>query len=335
MTTPAIVLGNGLTAMTTARSLGRCGIPVYAIGPTEKDITRYSRHAMVVEQPAQITPESVVTGIRDTAKRTGSRPVVFCASDEYLEILSTHRELVRNDCITMLPSPLAVDTVLDKTKFASFCRHHDLLAPRTWSPETSEQFEECRDEAVFPVVIKPNFAHGSDLQKFQRNETFAKILLVGNRRELDDRYRELRGIGANVLVQEYIPGPDHEHYSYYSYRNASSTELCGVGVRKIRLTPIHGGAGTFIEIENNPELAETSRNLLDKLQYTGIVSVCCKRDARTGKFVLHEVNGRIPMGHGSSVLVGIDLPYIAYQDTIGEPIDISSRPPRQAQVAGA
>lgn len=327
MTTAAIVLGKGVTAITAVRSLGRRGIPVYAIGPDQNDIVRYSRYASIVAQPAQISPDSLVSGMLEVAQGTDTPPVVFCASDKFLEMLSARREQLQHACRLMLPAPRAVDTVLNKSKFAAFCAEHNLPAPAYWSPATSEQFAQCLHEAVFPLVIKPVFAHGPDLEKFQRNERYAKVLVVKDRDELSACYRALQSIGARTLLQEYIPGTDRDHYSYISYRDARQRELCGVGVRKLRLTPIHNGAGTFIEIDNDPELVDIARRLLDALQYNGIVSVCCKRDSRTGNLVVHEVNGRIPMGHGASMLANVDLIHLAYRDAVGEAI---VRRPRDA-----
>ena len=38
--------------------------------------------------------------------------------------------------------------------------------------------------------------------------------------------------------------------------------------------------------------------------------------------MVHEVNGRIPQMHSASQLCGINLPYIAYQDALGQNVDI-------------
>ena len=43
--------------------------------------------------------------------------------------------------------------------------------------------------------------------------------------------------------------------------------------------------------------------------------------------MLHEVNGRLPMGHSVSLLSDINLPYVAYQDALGAKVDIQQRAP--------
>jgi D-aspartate ligase len=327
MRIPAIVLGDGINALTTARCLGRLSVPVYLLESDKEDIACYSRYVKVLESSADITVGTFVTQIRKIAEASGSKPVLICAADKYLQLMSSQREQLQEFCRFTLPSTTAVDTVLDKSLFGDFCAANDLPAPRSWAPKTKRQFDECLEQVIFPVLIKPTVAHNADEQNFQKDGAYAKMILIQTRRELDRYYAELKRRGANLLIQEYIPGPDCEHYSYYSYRNSESTELVGIGCRKIRLNPIHGGAGSFIETSNSEELAAISRILLDKLDYTGVSSVCFKRHQLTGDLMLHEVNGRLPLGHATSLLSNINLPYIAYQDALGVRIESRRRVP--------
>jgi D-aspartate ligase len=325
MSTPAIILGNGINALTAARCLGRLSVPVYLLGSDKKDIAFYSRYVKVLEQPADNTVATFITQIRNTAETSASKPVLICAADKYLQILSTHREQLQDFCRFTIPSPTAIDAVLDKGLFGEFCAANDLPAPRSWAPETKQQLDAYSDQIIFPVLIKPTIAHNADEQEFQKDGEFAKMILIENKVELDRYYSELKRHGANLLIQEYIPGPDCEHYSYCSYRNSESKELVGIGFRKTRLNPIHGGAGSFIEYSDSAELAATSRILLDKLNYTGISSVCCKRHQHAGKLMLHEVNGRLPMGHATSLLSNINFPYVAYQDALGVQVEVQRK----------
>jgi len=322
MTTPAIILGNGINALTTARCLGRLSVPVYLLESDKEDIAYYSRYVKVSEKSTDITGRTFVTRIRKIAEASDSKPVLICAADKYLQILSSHREQLQEICRFTIPSPAAIDTVLDKGLFGEFCEANDLPAPRSWAPATKRQLDDYLEQITFPILIKPTIAHNADEQEFQKDGAFAKMILIENKSELDRYFSELKRHGANLLIQEYIPGPDREHYSYYSYRNSESRELVGIGVRKTRLNPIHGGAGSFIEFSDSAELAATSRILLDKLNYTGISSVCCKRHQHTGKLMLHEVNGRLPMGHATSLLSNINFPYVAYQDALGVQVEI-------------
>ncbi len=325
MPTPAIILGDGINALTAARCLGRSSVPVYLLGSDNNDIAYYSRYVKVLEQAAAGNAPAVIAQIRKVAKTSANKPVLVCAADRYLQVLSSHREQLQEFCSFTIPSRTAIDTVLDKGLFGEFCEANDLPAPRSWAPETKRQLDECLDQITFPVLIKPTIAHNADEQEFQKDGEFAKMILIENKSDLDRYFSELKRHGANLLIQEYIPGPDCEHYSYYSYRNSTSGELVGIGFQKTRLHPIHGGAGSFIEYSDSAELATISRKLLDRLNYTGMSSVCCKRHQHTGRLMLHEVNGRLPMGHATSLLSNINFPYLVYQDALGAPIEIQRR----------
>jgi D-aspartate ligase len=45
-----------------------------------------------------------------------------------------------------------------------------------------------------------------------------------------------------------------------------------------------------------------------------------KRDPRDGRFKLMEVNPRLWQWHSLAAACGVDLPYIAYRDLVGEPL---------------
>jgi predicted ATP-grasp superfamily ATP-dependent carboligase len=322
LTTPVFVLGEGITALSLVQSLGRFSIPVYLLGSGKSDIAYYSRYATAIDQIDVGDSGQIIDRLRETAISLRCKPVLLCCSDFFLQMISTHRDEILKFCYLNLPSTEGVATVLDKGIFGDFCASHELPAPRSWTLDAPDQFEKCQRMARFPVVIKPIFAHRAKAENFQKNGQFVKMILARDVIELRRYHTELTGYGARILAQEYIEGPDHEHYSYVSYRDSDSKEIAGIGLRKMRVSPIHAGVGTFVEIAEDVELAAISSILLDKLNYKGISSVCFKRDIRDGKLMVHEVNGRFPQVQSGSQLCGINLPYVAYQDALGQKVDI-------------
>jgi predicted ATP-grasp superfamily ATP-dependent carboligase len=277
---------------------------------------------MAIDQVDVNDSDQVIDRLRQTAKTLQCKPVLLCCSDFFLEIISTNRDRLQEFCHLNLPSTRAVETVLNKGLFGDFCASHNLPAPRTWTLKTAEDFAECQSKARLPVAIKPVFSHKAKAENFQKNGNYAAMILARSAVELQRYYTELTGYGANLVVQEFIDGPDSEHYSDVSYRDSQAREVIGVGLRKLRVYPIHAGVGTFVEATDDTELANESRNLLEKLHYRGISSVCFKRDASSGKLVLHEVNGRFPQPHSGSRLCGINLPFVAYQDALGQKVNL-------------
>jgi predicted ATP-grasp superfamily ATP-dependent carboligase len=326
VTTPAFVLGKGITALSVVQGIGRYSVPAYLLGSNKDDIAYHSRYVTPIDRVDVNDPDQIIDRLREMAASLGCKPVLLCCSDFYLQMVSENRDRFQEFCRLDLPSTEAVATVLNKGLFGDFCALNNLPAPRSWALRTADHFDECKTEARFPVAIKPVFSHKAKAENFQKNGKYASMILARDAAELARYYTELTGYGANLLVMEYIDGPDSEHYSYISYRNSESREVAGVGIRKIRVFPIHAGVGTFAEVTEDAELTAQSNNLLDKLNYRGISSVCFKRDMSTGKLMLHELNGRFPQPHSGSRLCGINLPYVAYRGALGLQADIQRVP---------
>jgi predicted ATP-grasp superfamily ATP-dependent carboligase len=325
VTVPVIILGGGINGLAIARSLGREKIPVHVFAEEANDIAASSRYVSALEQVDVSDSGSVIKTLKRVASGMRVKPVMLCAADNFLEIVASHRQELDEIIVINLPESSVVDTVIDKGMFGEFAARFKLPVPRSWEVETDADIAECAGQVQFPVVIKPVFAHAGVEEKFQEDGVDAKMILARTAAELTSHFDVLSATTDRLLIQEYIHGVDSEHYSYCVYRNAAGKELAGVGVRKIRLLPIHGGAGTFVEVCEDAELIEKSRRIIDALGYTGVSSVCCKRHAETGRLLAHEVNGRFPMWHGISGLASTDLPYIAYRDMIGTPMDVHQR----------
>ena len=317
MTRPAFVLGSGISAMWIARSLGRRLIPVYVFNPMREDIAYHSRYVTTCEYCDDSNAPDVIEQLKRAVGRLNAKPVVLIVTDRFLEIVSDNRDEISEFATVGIPAAEIVNTVINKGTFGEFCTDHELPAPSTWVVESPEQFDSCTAIANFPVVFKPVVTHMAGKDNFVIDDAIPKVIVIRDAAELERRCAELEDSCTRFLVQEYIEGDDSEHYSYCSYWNSDLQEIAGAGIRKLRVHPIHGGVGTFAEIYNDSGLVESARDVVKKIGFTGISSVCFKRDARTGELRIHEMNGRFPDWHSASHLCGIDLPYIAYQDMIG------------------
>ncbi len=317
MENPAFILGDGSNALSVIRGLGRASIQTHLFGAGKDDIASHSRYPRVTYLPESANPEAVIQQVCTASHQYSNRPVLLFTSDKYLEIVSSNRGELSKYCDFVIPSAEAVKRVLDKTEFSHFCAHEKLPAPQSWSPVSAKQVESCIDQIRFPAVIKPIFAHKAEETRFNNKGKFAKMILVNSEVELCWYFSVLAKQGATVLIQECINGPDNEHYSYCSYRNSENKELVSFCIRKHRIYPVHGGAGTFAEVIDDDEIVEIGRSAVEKLNYKGVSSVCFKRDTTTGRLMIHEINGRFPMVHSASQMSGVNIPLIVYQDTIG------------------
>jgi predicted ATP-grasp superfamily ATP-dependent carboligase len=70
---------------------------------------------------------------------------------------------------------------------------------------------------------------------------------------------------------------------------------------------------------------------MKNIGYYGIVDAEFKKDPRDGVFKFIELNPRVWMQNSFPSRYGCNLPYIAYLDTIGKPLDIQQgfKPPKK------
>jgi predicted ATP-grasp superfamily ATP-dependent carboligase len=128
------------------------------------------------------------------------------------------------------------------------------------------------------------------------------------------------------MLQEVVPGGDHELYTVGSYLDREGRPLgifCG---RKLRQTPrsrklVPRGVGSCRHGEARwlPELVSDTMRLLRACDFRGVSQVEFKRDPRDGSFKLMEINPRLWMWHSLSAACGVNLAHIAYLDLTGRP----------------
>lgn len=97
--------------------------------------------------------------------------------------------------------------------------------------------------------------------------------------------------------------------------------LASLVARRTRQHPIDfGRSSTFVEPIERPEVAEIAGRFLKSLHYTGVAEVEFKQDRRDGRYRLLDVNGRFWAWCGLGGASGIDFPYLAWRQALGQPI---------------
>ncbi len=315
---PAFVLGGSLCGLHICRSLGRQGVSVTLFERESSDPAFSSRYARVVRFPRDASDADVRRLIIEEATRTGSRPPLMIASDRMLRLASKGRAELEGVCRLRLPDDDLVETVLDKSRFARFTAEHGIPVPETFVPETASELAKRAPELGHPVILKPFESIQWDDARFKSAFGSIKAVRTYSPGETVARWSAMRELGGPMLVQESIPGSDDQNYSYISHRDALGVETVGMTVRKLRIHPVHAGIGCAILGVRDDEIDALGRSVARALAWSGISSVCVKRDARCGRAKVYEVNGRFPMPHPVFQLCGVDLPYLTYLDLLEE-----------------
>jgi D-aspartate ligase len=316
---PAIILGGGPIAVPVARSLNRTGVPVIALGVPD-DPVRASRHCTLFRDLGAYegVQERWLEWLTDAQSPRG---VLLPCNDDALELVARHRAVLeRSGHRPMEAVDDVVLALLDKQRTYELARELGIPAPRTVTPGADFDLDEVIGDLTFPLALKPRQSH-----LFARHFGGArKLMVVHNRRELIERYAELRSLQLEILITELIPGPDHAHHSFYSFIDGQGEPLVKFTKHKLRQFPPSFGLTTYHEVDRDHEVMALGLRFFRGIGLRGPACVEFKKDSRDGRLVLIECNPRFTSGHELVRHSGIDLALLAYNHVTGrgaQPLD--------------
>jgi predicted ATP-grasp superfamily ATP-dependent carboligase len=74
-----------------------------------------------------------------------------------------------------------------------------------------------------------------------------------------------------------------------------------------------GSSASCLELAHNEELLEVGREIVARVPLKGVFKIDLKRDARTGRYRLLEINARFNLWHYLAARNGLNLPQVAYE----------------------
>jgi predicted ATP-grasp superfamily ATP-dependent carboligase len=307
----AVVVGGDYQGLAIVRSLGRHGVPVCVLDD-EPSISRYSRYATrSVRVENARDEEATIAALTDAAERFGMHGwIVFPTRDETVAALARNRERLMETLRVATPGWDSVRYACDKRETYRLALELDIPIPRTWFPTGLHDLAEVD---AFPAVVKPALK-----DHFVRT-TGAKAWRADSRAELEDAYRRAErvvGVGAPI-VQELVPGGPGSIFGYCAHFTRGRV----VGRMVVRYgrqhPPDFGRSATWVETVDLADLDEPSRRFLDAIGYRGLVELEYKLDPRDGAYRLLDVNARTWGYHALGARLGVDFPYLLYQDELG------------------
>ena len=314
---PAWVLGAGLTALGTVRSLGAAGIASACLTaePGEERWSRWYRR-----DPALPLLQSA----SDLSQKLSQLPksmqaVLFPCSDHFARQVAALPPEIKTRFVAPTPSLEVLNRFIDKERFAETLREFDLAAPQT-------------------LLLKPGLPLPSDLpptafvKPVDSQSFFAKFgvkgFLVQEARELPRVIEQAHQAGHAVILQELIPGPATAHFYIEGYFDSQGALRAVFARRRLRIFPPPLGNSTaMVSIPLSEVAAAHSQieRLLTSLHYRGIFSAEFKHDARDGRAKLIEVNARPWWYIEVPTRCGLNIAEIAYRDLVGAPLANSAR----------
>jgi D-aspartate ligase len=322
----AVVVGlDCITGLQTARILSQRGVPVVGIVADRRHFCARTRVCKRI-----LTSKLAGQELIDTLRRLGPAlpegGVLFPCTDLSVLALSRHRDELSSWYRLVLPDHDILETLIDKVRFARHAQSHGLAVPKTHILESRSDAEEAASNLAFPAVLKPA-VKTADWQR----QTRQKAIPLNDSHELLSTYERCSSWASPLLVQEWIDGSEADLYSWNGYYGQSGTPLVSFIARKIRQWPPQTGTSSLgVECRNDAVLAESLR-LLTGIGYRGLGYVEMKRDHRTGRHFIIEVNVGRPTGRSAIAEAGgVELLFTAYCDAAGLPL-----PDRRVQRYGS
>ena len=308
---PAVLVGG----VNLVRSLGLAGIPAIVASSDEHEPAFASRYcAAKCLLPPMSHPEAVVDALVAIGDRLagehGRRVPLFYGSDDALKVICADRERLQRYFLLMLNDPSVADAMIAKDSFQAFARQRGLPVPVALRWEAKGPGSVAAHPG--PVVVKPSNKEGwSDSLLRKRAFGHAKALVYATGAEAAADAR-LAAFHEQLTCQEYVAGGDESNWSYHAFADEKGRVLDAFVGHKVRTCPPGNGESAFIELADNAELMELGARIASELPLRGIFKMDFKRDERTGRWYLLEVNARFNLWQYLGAANGVNLVRTAY-----------------------
>ncbi|RBP16886.1 putative ATP-grasp superfamily ATP-dependent carboligase [Roseiarcus fermentans] len=318
VSSPALILkaGRGVLhhgALGIARSLGRLGAPVYAIVDdmlAPLALSRYLARSFVWKRWPDKT--AFPCAIAAIAERIGSPALLLPLDDLSAAVVAENAEALRRWFLLPAIAPGLPRRLCDKATLYEICAQAGIDTPRIAFAHDEADVDAFVERSGFPVMIKT-------AEQWAPLNGGRSTIIAREPADLRRFWAGARGATpARMLVQEFVPGED---WVYHGYRNAETGVQVGFTGRKLMSSPPGAGSTVLGVSERDDSLARLGESLLRQVQYSGIVGIDWRKDARDGRFRIVDCNPRVCMNfrmfHNDA---GVDVVRAAYLDLTGQPI---------------
>ncbi|WP_232702083.1 carboxylate--amine ligase [Halobacterium wangiae] len=293
----------GASGYACVRSLAEHGVDTIVV--SEKDGVPAAASRFCTESGSLPPPREDLLAYRDALLEYAAREdvrTVVPARPEDTYVLSRYYDEFDAEVSIPVPEIEQLRSVYDRLELADVARAASVPAPETrllssvggWDGDlvVKSRFNVLAD--VYEDSLGPaDVDVAKDIYHVSADQTFDAAAIE-------------ESMGHDPIVQEFIP-KDGEFMFAALYDRGEP--LATFQHRQIRGSSYRGGGGVYRESIYDPELESVARDLLDELEWHGLACIEYMRDARTGQYVLTEINPRMWQSLPSTVHAGADFPY--------------------------
>ncbi|UCH15447.1 MAG: ATP-grasp domain-containing protein, partial [Bacteroidales bacterium] len=197
---------------------------------------------------------------------------------------------------------------VDKLKLMEYCMSNNLPCPRTYALN-EETINNICDLLQFPVMVKPIRGLGA-----------IGVVRFDNHEELLKKYKSLQDLHGELIIQEYIPQEGGMQYQAEAFLDENGKMKVCLVILKPRFFPVKGGTSTANMTIYHPEIAKTTKLLLEGLKWKGAADVDYILDPRDNIVKILEINPRVTAGIKIGFIAGIDYADLHLKLALGQDI---------------
>jgi D-aspartate ligase len=315
---PVLILGSDHHgALGLTRSLGRLGVPIYCIDSNPKSVCFHSRYCVGSFNSNEIDcTQETLQFLLKVGRTIKQRCLVIPTTDDGALLVAENYNLLKENYICHPLSPILVRSLSSKKEMYYVAKKNSTPTPETCFPTTREEVIQFSKDALFPVMLK---AIDGKLSLLRAGH---KMFVTKTKEQLLDYYDRYEDPEhPNYMLQEYIPGNEDSVWMFNGYFNSNSDCLFAATGKKIRQSPVYTGATSLGICLNNEIVKETSKRLMKRVGYRGIVDIGYRYDERDGQYKILDINPRI--GQTFRLFVGsngIDCSRAQYLDLTNQKV---------------
>lgn len=319
--TPVVVMpcGMGHNSTCIVRSLGRLGVPAYTVESVSGAFASASRYCAGKFRWNHKLPDAQsVEFLLSVGQKIGRRSILIATGDASVIFVAENADALKEWFIFPDVRSKLIRSLCSKKEMYELVVGLGIATPKAVFPKSRQDVLNFLGTAVFPIMLKG--IDGNQLGE----RTGKRMFLAHSGPELLETYDAIEDPDdPNLMLQEYIPGPDEAVCGVEAYFNESSNCAFAVTGKKLRQWPAYQGVTTLGICVKNQVIEEITNRFMKAVGYRGILDIGYRYDSRDGLYKVLDVNPRIGCTFRLFAAEnGMDVARALYLDLTGQPITV-------------
>lgn len=276
------------------------GYRFFVLSNKRRTPTKFSKYTSYYKYYERPDDESWLEIINTEIERNHISVVVPIAEQEVSFFIKHKTDISNIASVTALPGLREFEIAIHKNQLGEFAQSQGISHPKSFYLTSEDDASDVLPSLQFPILIKPLHQKGGDgIKRVNSESEFPKLT------------------NEPLFIQEYVEGYDID-----------CSVLCLDG-KVLTYTIQKGnlaGSTTYapqlgFDFLRNDDLLVMVKEVMSKLNWSGVAHLDLRYDQNTKDFKLIEINARFWGSVEASKVAGINFPHLLVQLALGNPIN--------------